>query len=149
MIPYFVPPSIGICHVNRIIDGDTLECDKLKIRLCGADAPEKSQPYGTFATAKLTQLALNKNVRLVAQGKDIYGRILAEVWINNRFINAELIRSGLAYTYGSCPTQNIVLINAEKSAIAAKLGVWNSGNAWQQRPWIYRKISNHPNMQEH
>jgi micrococcal nuclease len=136
MTPYFVPPSNGICHVNRIIDGDTLECDKLKIRLCGADAPEKSQPYGISATAKLTQLALNKNVRLVAQGKDIYGRILAEVWINNRFINAEMVKAGLAYSYGSCPTQKTVLENAQKSAIANKFGVWQTE---QIKPWIYRR----------
>jgi len=136
MTPYFVPPTIGICHVNRIIDGDTLECDKLKIRLCGLDSPEKSQTYGTASTAKLTQLVLNKNVRLIAKSTDLYGRILAEVWLNNRFINAELIKSGLAYTYGSCPTQKTVLENAQKSAIARKFGVWQSE---QVRPWIYRK----------
>jgi len=126
MTPYFVPPTIRICHVNRIIDGDTLECDKLKIRLCGADAPEKSQHYGAAATARLTQLVLNKNVRLVTQRTDNYGRILAEVWLNNRFINAELIMSGLAYTYGTCPTQKIILENAQKRAIANKFGVWQS-----------------------
>jgi len=139
MTPYFVPPNIGICHVKRVIDGDTLECDKLKIRLCGADAPEKLQPFGKAATAKLTQLALNKNVRLVSNGIDIYRRILAEVWLDNRLLNAELIRSGLAYTYGTCPTQKTVLINAEKSAIANKFGVWNSGITGQQRPWEYRR----------
>jgi len=136
MTPYFIPPSTGICHVSRIIDGDTIECEKLKIRLCGADAPEKSQPYGAAATVKLTQLALNKNVRLVSNGTDVYGRILAEVYLNNRFINAELIRSGLAYTYGSCPTQKAVLINAEKGAIANKFGVWQTE---QIKPWTYRK----------
>jgi len=67
---------------------------------------------------------LNKNVRLVSSGVDMYGRVIAEVWLNNHFINAELVRSGLAYTYGLCPTQKTVLINAEKSAIAAKLGLW-------------------------
>jgi micrococcal nuclease len=136
MTPYFVPPTIGICHVNRIIDGDTLECDKFKIRLCGADAPEKSQPYGNAATTKLTQIALNRSVRLVAKSTDIYGRILAEVWINNRFINAELIRSGLAYIYGTCPTQKQVLGEAQKSAITNKFGVWKSE---QIKPWFYRK----------
>jgi micrococcal nuclease len=136
MTPYFVPPSTGICHVSRIIDGDTLECDKLKIRLCGADAPEKSQPYGAAATDKLTQLTLNKNVRLVSSGADVYGRVIAEVWLNNRFINAQLVRSGLAYTYGSCPTQKTVLFNAEKVAIVNKFGVWQTE---QIKPWIYRK----------
>jgi micrococcal nuclease len=135
MTPY-PPPTSEICHVNRIIDGDTLECDKLKIRLCGIDSPEKSQPYGAAATTKLTQLALNKNVRLVTQRTDNYGRILAEVWLKNRFINAELIRSGLAYNYGNCPIQKTVLINAEKSAISGKLGVWQTE---QIKPWIYRR----------
>jgi len=136
MTPYFLPPSTGICHVSRIIDGDTLECDKLKIRLCGTDSPEKSQPYGAAATTKLTQLALNKNVRLVSNGTDIYHRILAEVWLDNRLLNAELVKSGLAYTYGSCPTQKAVLINAEKSAIANKFGVWQTE---QIKPWVYRR----------
>jgi micrococcal nuclease len=136
MTPYFIPPSIGICYVNRIIDGDTLECDKLKIRLCGADSPEKSQPFGRAATDKLTQLILNKNVRLVSNGTDIYRRILAEVWLDNRLLNAELIRSGLAYTYGTCPTQKTVLINAENSAIANKFGVWQKE---QIKPWQYRR----------
>jgi micrococcal nuclease len=139
MTPYFLPPTIGICHVNRVMDGDTFECDKLKIRICGADAPEKFQPYGAAATHRLTKLVLNKNVRLVTQGNDIYARVLAEVWINNRFINAELIRSGLAYIYGTCPTQKTVLINAEKSAIANKLGVWQ---AEQIRPWVFRQYKN-------
>jgi len=139
MTPYFVPPNIGICHINRIIDGDTLECDKFRVRLCGLDSPEKSQTYGAAATAKLTQLVVNKNVRLITQRTDIYGRVLAEVWLNNRFINAELIRAGLAYTYGTCPTQKQVLGEAQKSAIANKFGVWNSGITGQQRPWEYRR----------
>jgi micrococcal nuclease len=138
MNPYFLPPSIGICHVHRVIDGDTLECDKLKIRLCSIDAPEKSQPFGEAARAKLTQMILNKNVQLVAQRTDNYGRILAEVWLNNRFMNAELIMSGLAYTYGTCPIQKTVLINAQKSAIANKFGVWQSE---QIKPWVFRKLS--------
>jgi micrococcal nuclease len=142
MTPY-IPPVL--CHVNHVIDGDTLECDKLRIRLCAIDTPEKFQLYGASSTAKLTQLALNKNVRLVNQCTDIYGRIIAEVWLNNRLLNAEMLREGLAYSYGSCPMQKTVLINAEKSAaeripkgIANKFGVWQSE---QIKPWIYRKRS--------
>jgi micrococcal nuclease len=138
MTPY-IDPTIGICHVNRVIDGDTLECDKFKVRLCGVDSPEKAQPLGTEATTKLTQLTLNQNVRLVTSGIDTYRRLIAEVWLNSRLLNAEMLRAGLAYTYGSCPTQKTVLVNAEKSAIALKLGVWKSGAAGQERPWIFRK----------
>jgi micrococcal nuclease len=135
VIPY-ISPTIGICHVTKVIDGDTLVCDRLKVRACGIDSPEKSQPFGKAATDKLTQLALNKNVRLVSNSTDTYGRIVAEVWLNNRLLNAEMLRAGLAYTYGSCPTQKTVLINAEKSAIANKFGIWQSE---QIKPWIYRK----------
>lgn len=135
MIPY-IAPTVGMCHVTKVIDGDTLVCDRFKIRLNCIDAPEKSQAFGKAATEKLTQLALNKNVRLVSNSIDIFGRIVAEVWLNNRLINAEMLRAGLAYTYGSCPTQKKVLINDEKSAIANKFGVWQSE---QIKPWIYRK----------
>jgi micrococcal nuclease len=135
MIPY-ISPTTGICHVTKVIDGDTLVCDRFKIRLNCIDAPEKSQAFGKAATDKLTQLVLNKNIHLVSSGVDIYGRVIAEVWLNNRFINAELVRSGQAYTYGTCPTQKTVLINAEKVAIANKLGVWQTG---QIKPWNYRR----------
>jgi endonuclease YncB( thermonuclease family) len=135
VIPY-IPPTTGICHVTKFIDGDTLICDRFKVRLCAIDAPEKQQPFGKAGTDKLTQLALNKNVRLVSNSIDIFGRIVAEVWLNNRLINAEMLRAGLAYTYGSCPTQKTILISAEKVAIANKFGVWQSE---QIKPWIYRK----------
>jgi micrococcal nuclease len=135
MTPY-IAPTVGICHVTKIVDGDTLVCDRLKIRACGIDAPEKSQPFGKAATDKLTQLAQNKNVRIVSSSIDNYGRIVSEVWLNNRLLNAEMLRAGLAYIYGTCPTQKTVLINAEKSAIANKFGVWQ---VEQARPWVYRR----------
>jgi micrococcal nuclease len=128
--------SSGICYVNRVIDGDTLECDRMKVRLCGIDSIEKSQPFGKDATTKLTQLALNKNVRVVTNATDAYGRIIAEVWLNNRLLNAEILRAGLVYKHGSCPVQKTILVDAEKSAIANKIGVWQSE---QIRPWEYRK----------
>jgi len=49
-----------------------------------------------------------------------------------------MVRAGLAYSYGSCPIQKTVLINAEKVAIANKFGVWQSE---QVKPWAYRKRS--------
>jgi micrococcal nuclease len=135
IIPY-LQPSSGICYVNKVIDGDTLECDRMRIRLCGIDSMEKSQPFGKDATAKLTQLALNKNVRVVTNATDAYGRIIAEVWLNNRLLNAEILRAGLGYKYGSCPTQRTVFADAENYAIVNKIGVWQSE---QIRPWEYRK----------
>jgi micrococcal nuclease len=71
MTPY-ISPTIGICHVTKVIDGDTLVCDRFKVRLCAIDAPEKQQPFGKAATDKLTQLVQNKNIHLVSSGVDIW-----------------------------------------------------------------------------
>lgn len=106
MIPY-IQPSTGMCYVNYVVDGDTFKCDGFKLRLCGIDAPEKAQVYGGLATAKLTQLTMNKNVRVVFNAFDVYGRVLGEVWIDDRLINAEMVRAGLAYKYGSCPVERL------------------------------------------
>jgi micrococcal nuclease len=135
MIPYIAPTNIGICYVAYVLDGDTISCDKFKVRLCGTDAPEKLQPNGKAATTLLTKLVLNKNVRIVSSSLDVYGRVLGEVWLGDHLVNAEMVRVGLAYTYGSCPTQKTVLENAEKSAKANKLSIWQTEKI---RPWIYR-----------
>jgi micrococcal nuclease len=136
MTPYIAPTNVSICYVDYVLDGDTISCDKFRIRLCGIDAAEKSQSYGKAATTLLTKLVSGKNVRIVSKALDIYGRVLGEVWLGDRLINAEMVRAGMAYTYGSCPTQKTVLVNAEKSAIAGKVGVWQTE---QMRPWEYRK----------
>jgi micrococcal nuclease len=136
MIPYIAPTNISLCYVTYVLDGDTISCDKFKIRLCGIDSPEKLQPNGKAATTLLTKLVSGKNVQVVAKSLDMYGRVLGEVWLGDRLVNAEMVRAGMAYTYGSCPTQKTVLENAEKSAIAGKVGIWQTD---QMRPWIYRK----------
>jgi micrococcal nuclease len=139
MIPY-ISPTVNICHVNRVLDGDTISCDKIKIRLCGIDAAEKTQTYGKAATTFLTKLVLNQNIRIVSNSLDIYGRVLGEVWLNNRLVNAEMLQAGMAYRYGECPTQKSILESAEKSAIANKIGVWQRDNI---RPWDYRYRERH------
>lgn len=139
MTPY-IPPTINICHVDRILDGDTISCDKLKVRLCAIDAPEKGQNNGRAATTLLTRLILNKNVRIVSNSLDVYGRVLGEVWLDKRLINAEMVRLGMAYTYGTCPTQKTVLETAQKMAIANKIGIWQKDNL---RPWEYRFKQRH------
>jgi len=129
-----IPPSI--CYVDRVIDGDTISYGKLKVRLCGIDAPERKQTFGRAATTFLTKLVLNKNVQvIVSNDRDFYGRILAEVWIGDRLINGEMISSGMAYSYGSCPIQKESLETAEQTAKDLKLGIWKRDNL---RPWDFR-----------
>lgn len=66
-------------------DGDTFKVilagKTVKVRLCGIDAPEKSQPLGIEAKVYLEKLVQNAGgkVGIVATDTDVYGRTVAEV----------------------------------------------------------------------
>lgn len=106
--------------VLRVVDGDTIHINyngkDEKIRFIGLDTPETKDPrkpiqcFGREATAKMTEFAENKNVRLEfdkTQGeRDKYGRILAFVYNeDNKNLAYEMIRQGYGneYTYNSNP----------------------------------------------
>lgn len=84
--------------VERVIDGDTFIGDGYKIRLLGIDAPEKAQPCYEEAKNFLKKLIENKTVKLEYDKikKDRYGRLLAYVWINDTFVNREMLIKGFA-----------------------------------------------------
>ncbi|MCA6580476.1 MAG: thermonuclease family protein [Pseudanabaena sp. M57BS1SP1A06MG] len=144
------------CNLEKVSDGDTIavNCngEKLKIRFCGIDAPEKAQPLGKESRELLDKLTNQDRGKLIVYPieKDRYGRTVAEVEVYsgkktekgdriNLFINSEMVRAGLAYHYkqysGNCPNKEAIAY-AEDDAKKEKLGVW-SGN--YQKPWDYRK----------
>lgn len=107
-------------QVLRVTDGDTIHINyngkDEKVRFIGLDTPETKDPrkliqcFGREATAKMTEFAENKNVRLEfdkTQGeRDKYGRILAFVYSeDSKNLAYEMIRQGYGneYTYNSNP----------------------------------------------
>ncbi|MEX0869881.1 MAG: thermonuclease family protein, partial [Candidatus Spechtbacterales bacterium] len=89
--------------VTRVIDGDTVELQNgERVRYIGINTPEL--PNGCFAkeaTEYNEQLVLNKTVTL-EQGpddRDSYGRLLRYVYINNIFVNQNLVETGHAYAF--------------------------------------------------
>ncbi|MCC5611530.1 thermonuclease family protein [Nostoc sp. CHAB 5834] len=137
-------------QVIRVSDGDTITVRQMngrekKLRLCGIDAPEKSQPLGKESKANLQRLVdeVDKTVMVSEIESDRYGRTVAEVFSSKNGVeknfNEEQLSSGNAYIYtqyvGKCPNK-IPFENAEAIAQSKKLGVW-SGN--YQKPWDYRK----------
>jgi len=90
-------------NVTRIIDGDTIEVDGVRIRLVLVDAPEPSQVGGFEATNFIhqscpisSQVTLDQDDR---QLNDNYGRMLAIVWCQNKKLNEEIIAQGYASIY--------------------------------------------------
>ena len=68
------------------IDGDTLVCNRQKIRLTNVYAAELNQAGGSAAKQRLRALVSSGEVALRPVGKDRYGRLLAEVYVNGRRI---------------------------------------------------------------
>lgn len=68
------------------IDGDTLVCDRQKVRLTNVYAPELGEAGGSAAKRRLRALISSGRVSLRPLGTDRYGRILAEVYVDGRRI---------------------------------------------------------------
>ena len=103
------PPAGTLVYVSRVVDGDTIEVEMPNgrtedVRYIGVDTPETvdpSEPVGCFGpkASHFNQgLVEGRNVRLRfdEERRDYYGRLLAYVYLGNRFVNAELLRRGLA-----------------------------------------------------
>ena len=101
--------------IVHVYDGDTVHAVfvqpnstkiyKYKLRLAHIDTPElKSNNIEEIKKAKEAQqivedMILNKIVYLELEGEDKYGRILANIFINNMNLNQYLIDNKYAYRY--------------------------------------------------
>lgn len=118
--------------VIRVIDGDNLELDDAKsVRLYGINCPEKGQKFSQEAIDLTTKLALNNQIRLDYQPnyeKDRWARLAAYVFINDTFLNEQLVRQGLCevtiYKKRAKLKYQDELLNAQNQAKQEKLGKW-------------------------
>jgi uncharacterized membrane protein YfcA len=68
------------------IDGDTLVCNRQKVRLNNVHAPELDERGGAAAKRRLQSLVSAGEVTLEPFGRDRYGRLLADVYVDGRRI---------------------------------------------------------------
>jgi len=92
--------------VIRVIDGDTFELESGEIvRLICIDAPEKGEAGAEEAAEYLESLILYKEARLEkdVSETDAYGRLLRYAYVNNTFVNKEMVEKGHAsvFRYGN------------------------------------------------
>ena len=109
-------PHIKKARVIKVYDGDTITiasrvgcCDlsyyRFSVRLANIDCPElrtkneTEKIYALKAKNELEQLILNKFVTLNIYKTDKYGRLLAEVYFENKSLNDWLLHNHLAVNY--------------------------------------------------
>lgn len=131
--------------VVGVSDGDTLTLlvpdgasyKQVKVRLGEIDTPESKQPYGERAKQILSDLAYNKQARVVVQDTDKYGRTVGRVYVGSLDVNAEMIRQGAAWAYRQY-LKDQSLLTLEQQAKAAKRGLWALPEAQRVPPWEWR-----------
>ncbi len=74
------------------VDGDTIRVGSERIRLRGIDTPEMSQIRGPAAKQRLEELLRNGPIRIVPHARDVYDRLVADVYVNGQNL-AEILRS--------------------------------------------------------
>ena len=127
----------------HVIDGDTIKIGNKKIRFSGIDAPEINQYCfkngkkilcGVLAKKALVKKIGNKVPKCVIEGKDIYKRILAECFVNEKSLSKFLVRNGYAFAYRKYSKK---FIQDEEFARKNKLGLWSMKFDY---PWKFRKL---------
>jgi micrococcal nuclease len=118
----------------RVTDGDTIVVNidgkEFRLRYIGIDSPESGESGGYEATQKNKALVEGKTVTLVkdVSETDSYGRLLRYVFVEEIFVNYEMVRSGYAES-GSWPPDTScdeIFSSANNIAKTNRLGLWNS-----------------------
>ncbi|MBN1405664.1 MAG: thermonuclease family protein [Candidatus Omnitrophica bacterium] len=129
--------------VRTVLDGDTIILANNKsVRYIGIDTPElrkkvnnkwvyDPKPYAVEAQMLNKTLVQGKRIKLEFDKEisDKYGRWLAYVFVGDKMVNEELLRSGYAVIYRK--TINVKYLNrlkkAEQEAKDKKIGLFSVG----------------------
>jgi micrococcal nuclease len=133
-------PATATARITRVVDGDTVEAridgTVEDVRYIGVDTPETVKPdtpvqcFGRRASAFNHHLVEGRRARFVfgVERRDVYGRLLAYVYLGDRFVNAELVRRGLARTLAIAPNTRFSshFSGLQSAAARAGRGLWGA-----------------------
>jgi micrococcal nuclease len=128
-----------MARVLEIVDGDTIDVSlggkTEPVRYIGIDTPESNPdlPYECFgdeADRLNRELVSGREVRLAFddERRDQYGRLLAYVYVDDLFVNAEIVRRGYARTLTIEPNTDHADLFAglQQEAGNAGRGLWGA-----------------------
>ncbi len=148
--------GIEIYGKPRILDGDTININKYKIRLEGIDAPEieqqckrnylkvssiigftlrKSYFCGEISKKRLEKKIDYSKIKCISSTKDKYNRYLATCYKGNINLNKWMVKNGYAVAYKRYSKK---YLRDEKHAKENKQGIWNGTFI---RPEKWRKLN--------
>jgi micrococcal nuclease len=124
------PPTTA--RVIEVIDGDTIVVEGgYRVRYIGIDTPEihpEVETFGIEAWQANRELVEGEIVQLEQDVSEVdkYGRLLRYVYVDNIFVNAELVKQGLAYAKAYPPDtkHQDYLDKLEQEARQAGRGMW-------------------------
>lgn len=133
--------------VVKVKDGDTitlLDSDKRshEVRLAGIDAPEKRHAFGQRSKQSLSDLAYMQKATVHFNKKDRYGREVGKILVNERDVNLEQIKHGMAWVYRQYQRElskddRVLYDHAEGEAKLSGRGLWS--DAAPMPPWDFRR----------
>lgn len=121
-------PSGTLSGKSRVIDGDTLDVAKRRVRLAGIDAPEREQQCsdtaglptncGEIARRTLSDLVGGRPVACAPVELDPYGRVVATCAVGGADLGEVMVTSGQALATDRYKPM-------EDEAKAARRGIWS------------------------
>jgi endonuclease YncB( thermonuclease family) len=132
------PQGAEHAHVVRVIDGDTIEVEmngnNYRVRYIGMNTAETNQTCGSEGTEANAALVADQDVMMVkdVSETDRYRRLLRYVYVGDLFVNAELVRQGVAEaaTYPPDVAHSDEFVQLAAQAREANLGCWAT-DVWQ------------------
>ena len=118
----------------RIIDGDTIEINKEKIRFGGINSPERNEVGYRLAKYELKEKIKNNTlVCMREKDKDKYRRTVAECFINGESLSSFMVKKGYACDYIYYSKGKYA--KEQKYAKVNKLGVWKMkyNTSWENK----------------
>jgi endonuclease YncB( thermonuclease family) len=113
-----------------------------RIRLEGIDAPESHQAFGAQSKQSLLEMVFGKDVTVVYQKTDQYGRLVGKILLDGKDINLEQVKAGLAWHYKEyqreqAPEDRELYARAEDEAHTGRRGLWQDPDPIE--PSAFRK----------
>lgn len=113
--------------VVRVFDGDTFEtAENQKVRLAGVEAPEAGLCGSEESKNTLEKMILNKKVQMKILYKDPFYRLVSMVYINDKFINKDMIASGWAYYKNRSKESSEELLTTNSISRDKKIGIFSN-----------------------